>query len=204
MVADQVQSFVAQIQEKIQNVLNDFSEGKLNKDQFNVVYARYNGQLKLIEDAVSSGLTDPVEAAKDGQQTAVIMQERGGKFLGLRIFNNRNSMVIHTMGEFDEPMSRVLPVVENLIMMIESHQPLGRHLEKLDEKRWMLFSSGRYTISASIFKNEPSQKQTQEVYRLHRDFEEANKVFLQSGSFDANQLVYPFMVLVSNKSSLLK
>jgi hypothetical protein len=199
MANDQVQSFIAQLQEKIQTTLNDFSEGKLNKDQFNVVYARYNSQLKLIEDAVSSGLTNPVEAAADGQLTAAIIQERGGRFLGLRIFNNRNSMVIHTLGEFDAPMAQVMPFVDNLIMMIESRQPLGRHIEKLDDKRWLMFSSGRFTISASVYKNEPSQKQTQEAYRLHRDFEEANKVFLQNGKFDPNELAYPFMVLMSGK-----
>jgi hypothetical protein len=63
----------------------------------------------------------------------------------------------------------------------------------------MVFGSGRYTVSASIYKNEPSQRQTQEVYRLHRDFEEANKLFLQTGSFDASQLAYPFMVLLHSK-----
>ncbi|MFN8373916.1 MAG: hypothetical protein U0694_13700 [Anaerolineae bacterium] len=201
-MAHQPEVFIAQLQEKIQNLLKDFSDGKLNKDQFNVVYSRYNSQLKLIEDAIASGLTNPVAAAQDGQQTAAIIRDRGGKFLGLRIFNNRNNMVIHTLGEFDVPPNQVMPYVENLIMMIESRQPLGRHLEKIDEKRWMLFSSGRYTISASIYKNEPSQKQTQEVYRLHRDFEEANKVFLQSGKVDPNQLAYPFMVLLNTGASL--
>jgi hypothetical protein len=199
MDGDRVQSFITELQDKIQQLLNDFSEGKLNKDQFNVVYARYNSQLKLVEDAVASGLTNPVEAAKDGQLTAAIMRERSGKFLGLRVFNTRNSMTIHTLGEFEAPTSQVMPFIENLIMMIESRQPLGRHIQKLDDQRWMLFSSGRYTVSASIFKNEPSQKQTQEVYRLHRDFEEANKVFLQSGTFDANQLAFPFMVLLNSK-----
>jgi hypothetical protein len=199
MSSDKVQTFIAEVQEKIQKLLSDFSEGKLNKDQFNVVYARYNSQLKLVEDAVASGLTNPVEAAHDGQLTAAIMQERRGRFLGLRIFNTRNSMTIHTLGEFDVPMNQVMPFVENLIMMIESRQPLGRHTERVDDKRWMVFGSGRYTVSASIYKNEPSQRQTQEVYRLHRDFEEANKLFLQTGSFDASQLAYPFMVLLHSK-----
>lgn len=199
MGGNQPEAFIAELQAKIQRLLEDFSEGKMNKDQFNTVYARYNSQLKLVEDAISSGMTDPVKAAQDGELTAAIMDARRGKFLGLRIYNTRNSMVIHTLGEFDVPGGKVMPFVENMIMLIESRQPLGRLLEKVDDKRWMLFGSGRFSISVTLYKNEPSRRQTQEVNRLHRDFEEANKSFFQAGNFDPHQLAYPFMVLVSGK-----
>jgi hypothetical protein len=200
MPAVDPEAFIAQLQEKMQNLLTDFSEGKLNKDQFNTVYERYNTQLRLVEDAMQSGLTDPVAAARDTQQTAAIMQQRGGKFLGLRIFNNRNSMMIHTLGEFDVATNVVMPYVDNLIMAIESRQPLGRLLEKLDDNRWILFGSGSHTISASLFRNEPSKKQAQDINRLHRDFEAANRTLFGGGNFDPSRLVFPFMVLMSKKS----
>jgi len=64
---------------------------------------------------------------------------------------------------------------------------------------WVLLTAGQYTAVITLFQNEPSQMQVQEIERLHHDFEIANAYFLAAPRVDAGQLGYPFLVFVQQK-----
>jgi hypothetical protein len=189
-------AFKAQIQDKIQHLLSEFSEGKINREQFHAVYEHYNGQLSLIEQAMQQGVQGVhVEAGA----TIAIRQQHMGKAIGLVIYHNRSGMLVDTLGEFDVPPARIAPILNDFSLLMESNERIERRVEKVSPTQWLLFAAGRHTTVVTLFHNEPSQQQSREIERLHNDFERANTVLLEHTRVDASRLAYPFLVFVQQK-----
>jgi hypothetical protein len=189
--------FIAEIQQKIDKLLQDFDDGKLNKEQFNTVYARYAGQMRMVEEARQMGLNNPEDAGKDNKKTAMLLSERAAKIQGMRIFDARTSMDIDTLGTFEVPTNWLMPFVNNMFMAMEAKQPLGRLIEKVDDKRHVVMMSGKHTVIAAVVNTQPSPRQLQELNQMHRDFEQANRSFFQSQNVNANDLAYPFLMIIN-------
>ncbi len=199
--ADKTRAFMNKVQDKIQQLLTDFSEGKLNKDQFHAVYEHYNAQLALAIQALQMGNPDAITLAQSGTPTIAIKEEFMGKAIGLMIYNNRSGTLVETLGEFDIPIAKIAPILNDFSLLMQSRKKATRRIERMGEKRWLLFAAGVYTTVVTLFHNEPSQLQSQEMERLHHDFEEANHFFFESGEYDSAKLAYPFLVFIKRKLS---
>lgn len=198
--SEKARAFMAKIQDKIQQLLADFSDGKLNKDQFHAVYEHYNQQLALAIQAMQTGNPDSIAEAQGGM-TVAIKEEHMGKAIGLMIYNNRNGTLVETLGEFDISVAKIAPILNDFSLLMQSNKRVNRRVERMAEKRWLLFAAGRYTTVVTLFHNEPSQLQSQEIERLHSDFEEANRFYFESGEVDSTRLAYPFLVFIKKKLS---
>lgn len=195
MTDKKVEAFKAIIQEKINKLLQDFAEGKLNREQFHVIYDRYNGQLQFAEQALN-------DAAFLGQnntsETYVIKEKFMGRAQGLIIYSNRSGSVVETLGNFSIPLTDLL-----LLDEFTEHMKRGERLEwrvqELEDGRWLLFVGGQFTTVVTVFDHEPSRVQARELERLHRDFETANAALFQRGNVEADKLAVPFHSFVVKK-----
>lgn len=192
------QAFRMQVIEKIQSLLNEFAEGKLNQEQFNVLYERYSGQLELAQRALESGDIGAMQTPGD-KGTIAIKKEYMGKAIGLCIYQNRTGAQIETLGDFDVSAFVISPVLSEFSLMMEQEKSIPPRTEKMQDKRWLLFTGLRYTTVVTIFHNQPSLQQVREIERLHHDFEVANSTLLAKGRLDSTQLAYPFVVFVQKK-----
>jgi hypothetical protein len=201
MTADnrsKIEVFKAQVQGKIETLLSEFADGKLNREQFHNIYAHYSNQITLANQALMEGDTSAVDSNNAGQ-TIAIRQAFMAKALGLTIYHNKSAVMIETLGEFDIPSQFVAPVLNDFSQLMEARQFIDRRVLQVDNRRWLLFAAGRYTTVVTVFQHEPSQHQSREIERLHHDFEVANEAFLTSGWVDRTKLAYPFMVFVQQK-----
>jgi len=196
---DKAQAFRQQVERKIQGLLEEFSAGKLNREQFNVLYERYSGQLQLAQQALMSGNAAALDRASGESSTIAIKQAHMGKAVGLVIYQNRTGMSIETLGDFDVSAFVISPILNDFSLMMETQRVIEHRVEALDGKRWLLFVGGRFTTVVTLFHNEPSPMQINEIRRLHNDFEIANHGLLEKGQLDSKQMAYPFMVFVQKK-----
>lgn len=198
---DRAQVFKAQVEDKIQALLKEFADGRLNREQFNALYERYSGQLAVAQQAIASGSPAALSQTRDGgQSTIAIRQEHMGKAVGLVIYQNRTGVSIETLGDFDVSAFVISPVLNDFTRMMEAQRLIEQRAIQLDDRRWLLFAGGRFTTVVTLFRNEPSPAQVREIMRLHNDFEIANALLLERGGQpDGQKLAYPFIVFVQQK-----
>jgi hypothetical protein len=203
-VADAVEKayiFKAQVQEKIQKLIQEFAAGTISREQFHVIYERYTGQLAIADMAVMSSMPETVMGlAQSGPSTIAVKEAYTGRAVGMLIYNNRSGMLLETLGSVDVPPEKLAPILNDFTMMMERGKKIEREIRKLSPRQWLLFAAGRYTTIVTLFRNEPSELQGREIERLHHDFEEANRPFFEgSGVVDAGKLAYPFLVFVQRR-----
>lgn len=190
MDTDKLQSFKANIQTKIDKILAEFAEGKLNREQFHALYERYNSQMELAEKA-----EDTATIGNDGG-TIMIRQKFMGKAQGMIIFANDSGNVIETLGTFGLAMTEVVTVLDDFTQEWKAKRTVDRAVRAVSGGQWLLFVGGAYTTSVTLFKNEPSGYQTKVIQRMHGEFEAANKQLFKTGKAQAASLVFPFQSFV--------
>jgi hypothetical protein len=193
------EAFKNEVQKKIKNLIAEFAEGKISREQFHVIYERYNAQLEITEHALLSGNPDAISIVQGGPPTVAVKESLTGKAIGLVIYHNRSGTVVDTLGNFEVPVSRISGILNDFTLMMQSSKLIDRRVEKVAARQWLLFAAGLYTTIVTLFHNEPSQMQSREIERLHHDFEEANRAHLQREVVDSSKLAYPFLVFVQQK-----
>lgn len=193
------EAFKAEVQKKIQSLIAEFADGKISREQFNVLYERYSGQLAIADHALLSGNPEAVAIAQTGPSTIMVKESLLGKAIGLTIYHNQSGMMVDTLGNFDVPAAHISPVLNDFTLMMQSKKLIDRRVEKVGPKQWLIFAAGQFTTIVTLFHNEPSALQSREMERLHHDFEEANRAFLQKDSVDKSKLAYPFLSFVQQK-----
>lgn len=194
---DVVQTYKAQIQKKIQKLVAEFAEGSISREQFHVLYDRYNSQLALADMAASSSMPQAIMGiVEDGTPTLVVRAKTMGKAVGIAIYNNRNGILLETLGDFDVPSDTLAPILNDITMLMEGGKLVEREVREIGPKQWLTFAGGKFTTVVTLFQNQPSDQQMREITRLHHDFEEANKAFFKGGQVDASRLAYPFVAFI--------
>lgn len=190
---DKLNAFRESVQKKINNLLEEFAEGKLNREQFHVLYERYNSQMELADKASDESLNS---IAADGG-TLAIREKHMGKARGMIIFDAKTSSIVETLGAFTVNLAEVLPVINQFSEQVKAGKTVDRVVKQVSEKQWLLFDGGQYTSIVTLFQNEPSHYQTVVIQRMHKEFEEANHAIFEKGSRAADELVYPFLSFVT-------
>lgn len=193
------ESFKAEIQKKIHFLITEFAEGKISREQFNMIYMRYSSRLEIADHAMFSGNPDAIQIVQGGPPTIAVKEAFMGKAIGLGIYHNKSGTMVDTLGSFEVPVALISPVLNDFSAMMEANKLIDRRIRKLGLEEWVLFAAGKYTTIVTLFHNEPSQVQIRELERLHHDFEEANQSFLKKESVDKNKLAYPFLSFVQQK-----
>jgi hypothetical protein len=193
------ETFMSQVEQKIRALLREYSEGKLNSEQFHMLYERYSSQRLIAQQAMLTGDERVLREARGEQSTVAIKDQHMGKALGLRIYHNQTAAVIETLGDFDVSAFVISPVLTDLRRMIVDGKLIRPRAERIEDRRWLLYAVEAHTTVVTIFRNEPSPLQIREIQRLHHDFEVANQSFLEAAQVDSASLAYPFYAFVQRK-----
>ena len=187
------------LESKIQQVVAEFAEGKLSREQFQILYERYNSKLSIATHALMSGNPEAVRIAQDGLSTVFVKESYQGKAIGLMIYHQRSRKILETLGSFAIPIDTVLSTIKTFDMLLEANEFVEYRVERMDERRWLLYSPGKQTVVITLFHNEPSQQQIREIERLQHDFEQANLTLLQADEVKPDELAYPLIAFIQRR-----
>ncbi len=191
------EAFKATVEAKIQGLITEFADGKISREQFQMIYARYSEQLSIANAALMTG--NELSQSGDNTSTIAVRTAYQGKATGLMIYYNRNGKVLETLGELTVPISVIGPLLNDFSFLMDGNKRAERLVRKIGEKEWLLLAMGRYTTIVTQFKHEPAQIQIRELERLHTHFEEANRTLFESEKADANNMAYPFLEFVEKR-----
>ncbi|RMG76921.1 MAG: hypothetical protein D6711_02875 [Chloroflexi bacterium] len=195
----QAEEFKALVEAKIKRLVSDFAEGKISREQFHLLYARYNSRLAITDHALLSGNPDAVQIAQTGPPTMVIKDATMGKVVGILIYHNMSSKTLETLGDFNLPFSLLEPILDDFTLRMVTRQLAAPRMEKIGKTHWVLFNAGQFVTVVTLFINEPSQMQIRELDRLLHDFEQANHPELIRPQINVDKLAYPFMAFIKKK-----
>lgn len=196
---EKAQAFKAEVEQKIQNLIGEFSEGKLSREQFNLLYDRYNGQLSIANEALTDNDDRALNEVQNSVPTIFVKEATAGKALGMAIYHHRSGRIIESLGDFDVPVAQLTPVLNTIVGKIDADEFVEPKSVNITRGQWVLFESRKHTTSITLFRNEPSAIQIRELQRLHHDFEVANQRFLGEDEVDSQSLGYPFLAIVQRK-----
>ncbi len=193
------ENFMAEVESKIRALLREYSEGRLNSEQFHLLYERYSNQRLIAQQAMLTGDEKVLHGAKGDQSTIALKDAHMGKALGMRIYHHKTGAAIETLGTFDVSAFAISPVLAEFRQLVANDKIVRPRAERLEDRRWLLYAAQPCTTVVTLFRNEPSPLQIREIQRLHQDFETANASLLNQGHLDSKTLAYPFTVFVQRK-----
>lgn len=196
---EKAQLFKQEVEQKIQTLIAEFSDGELSREQFNLLYDRYNGQLSIANEALTENDNRALNEVQNSVPTIFVKEATAGKAIGMAIYHHRSGRIIETLGDFDAPIAQLTSVLNEIVGKVDSSQYVEPQSVKIGSGQWVLFESRKYTTVITIFRNEPSAIQIREIQRLHHDFEIANNRFLTPDEVDVKSLGYPFLAIIQRK-----
>jgi hypothetical protein len=134
MVADarMVHDLREETRKKIDDLLDQFSRGKINREQFQAVYAHYNSKLESAELALEQN--DPSLISSQPGQTFDILQAHMAKALGIMIYHNRSGLFVDTLGDFDIPPARIAPALNDFTEWMECNRQIDPLIERMGKR----------------------------------------------------------------------
>jgi hypothetical protein len=195
------EEYMALVEDKIRALLREFSEGKLNSNQFHMLYERYSSQRLVAQQAILTGDVEVLKDTEQSESTIAVKAQHMGKALGLTIYHNRTGAAIETLGQFDISAFVVSPILADLRQHLADDSAIRPRAQRMQDHRWLVFAAQPNTSVIVLFLNEPSPLQMREIQRLHQDFETANEALLQESILDVKHMAYPFNSFVQRKVS---
>lgn len=180
------------VQQKIRDLVTEFTQGKVSTEQFNILYERFSAQLTLVG-------SDMKIAQDDSFNTVAIRSATRGRAVGLGVYHHRSGTMVETLGSFDVPPAVMSGVLNEFSDRLERRELIEPRLLKLEGGYWLAFMARSQTTAIVVFINEPSTAQLRELERIHHDFEEANRCHLEASTVDRQALARPFLGFIKRK-----
>lgn len=185
--------FVSILNEKIQKIIYEFSNGEISTQQFNLIYERYSNQLKIALQG-RDGESQPILG---GISTIAIKEDASGKPKGLIIYHQASQQIIVRIGT-DEITDKLASQLHSY----KSHSPESplefAELYNLNHPKfsnWVVLVTGRFVTLAVFFVNEPAQAQIRGFFKSLEDYEKVNETFLQQEEVDVTKIGSTFQGL---------
>jgi hypothetical protein len=184
------------LRRKMEFIADEFSQGNINRAQFNAMYKRYSEQRtiieKLLERNPDSDAWRQVLSVKG--QTGFLRThfEAVPQYFIVYVHNNRKPL--HAGGQNPDE-SKLLPTVQGVWAM-PNRPKVGLGRKALETGQWLILATGEFAATGVIFSLEPSIAQAKLVRDLHADFERANQAALARGWIVPERLVFPQRALL--------
>lgn len=185
------------LRQKMEIVADEFSEGKINRAQFNALYKRYSEQRTIIERLLErnpdSEAWKQVISVKG--QTGFLRHHFEAQTLYFCVYHRSSPQPIMTGGKHAPENHLITPILKSVWLMKDRPKlALGR--KAISETNWLLLAVGDYAATGVVFSLEPSNAQARLVRDLHADFERANNAALTRGWIVPERMVFPQRSLV--------
>jgi hypothetical protein len=195
--------FIAETRRKVEQLADDFAEGKLNREQFQKLYERYQLQISGVRSLLAEADPSRWVEAIDGERTIDIRSRLMAKAVGMLIYNNETGTLLDRLGLFLADPVFVSNMMEKLANQ-DSNMPANPPQLVVQEAggEWVLLMKGELTTIAMTFSREPTAEQKASVFKLLKDFERANVLILQRPNIAPDQLAMPFRVIIQQAGRL--
>lgn len=182
---------------KMTKCVEDFASGKMNRAQFQQLYAHYEREIGVISQLLAES-DDPDEwrkAVTEGD-SVVIRKRHEARSIGFAIYDNNSGMPIETLGEFEVDSALLVPMLSSYRSATTEIFRAGMRNTQMENGQWLCFVPGRFTTLITLFSQEPAEQQLEVLNRMHDHFEIANRATLENGTAQPGQLALPFLAIL--------
>lgn len=172
-------AYQSELQRKMTALAEDFSLGKINRQQFEAVYTHYREQRQIIDALINSLNSEAWRKAISEGQTGLLLRRNAAQLVGYAVYDNATHLSLAASVRFKIDPASIAPIVAaqhaagNLTTRITTSE--------IDGGRWMCFVPGHYSTLVALFTVEPARAQLQLLQDLQHDFELANARRLSQG-----------------------
>ena len=160
----------------------DFAQGKLNRMQFQEIYAHYQKQRQDVETAlISAAGPESLPQSVTPGMTTLLRERNAAKVLSYAIYDNGSGLPLASMGTFRIDTTLLVPMLSSFRSAATEMFGAGLRSTEIEGGHWLCFVPGKHTTLMVLFSVEPARVQLTLVEDLHRDFEVANDAALALG-----------------------
>jgi hypothetical protein len=196
---DSPQVALEKIRSKLESVATEFSDGRINRAQFNAMYAHFSEQRTIIERLIERDPDSPAwrSAAAPGH-TSFLRRHFEARLLYYVIYQHDNYTPLFVGGKQPPDPELLNPMLATLWRMV-NRPKTGLARREMSQGHWLVMALGDYAVTMAMYNLEPSMMQTTLVRDLHLDFERANRRALNAGSRTLDRFVFPQRALAENE-----
>lgn len=189
------QRALVRIRQKMEQVAEQYANGKLNPAQFNAIYRHYIEKRLIIEKLIERNPeTNAWRSVAEQGQTSFLLNHFESRVLYYIVFQHGSRKPLISGGNLPEkaikPVHRLLQVVWN---MEQPRQGLAR--KNIGDGRWAVLALGKHAMTLTVFSLQPARTQINRIGDMHNDFERANQLVLARG-LSPKRMVYPQRALI--------
>jgi hypothetical protein len=182
---------IEHLRKKLQTVAADFAEGKLNRAQFNAIYAHYNEQRMLVEKLHQRNPDNDIwrQAVTPGN-TGFLRTHFEARPVFYIVFRHHTPTPLMKGGVEPADAVRQIGSLIKTVWKMEKIPASGLARKAMGDGQWVVMALGEFALTVVVFSLQPSTKQHNHIRDLHRDFERANRYSLERNLTPA-KMVFP-------------
>lgn len=191
--------YLDRVRGKLDKLVEDFASGRVNRAQFEELYAHYHKERKAVERLITSRpASDAWRLAVTEGQSINIRRRFAARVLGYAVYDNQTEKPLRVYGEFATLHEKwVSPLLARVRTESSRLFVVGSFKAEGEEATCLCAVPGQFTTILVLFNTEPARIQIQSLEDLHYHFEQANYRILsrncqQAIAFKAGDLVFPY------------
>jgi hypothetical protein len=181
-----------QIREKTERIADEYSQGKLNRAQFEAMYKRYNEQRTIIEKLLERNPgTDAWRSVVGTRgQTGFLREQYEAQALFYAVYLQNSENPLISAGTRTYLPQQFAPLAR-AVWSIPNRAPVGLGRKQLRNNEWLIMATGEHGLTLVVYSMEPANSQAKLIRDLHADFERANRITLARKITAPDKLVFP-------------
>jgi hypothetical protein len=185
------------LRRKMETVASEYSQGKINRAQFNAMYGRYSEQRVIIQRLIERNPDSKAwkQVVSTSGHTTFLRQHFEAQPLYYAVFRHQTLTPLMTGGKTQPNMAELTPILNGLWNM-PTRPKAGLARKTMGENLWLVLALGEQAVTLVMFMLEPSNAQATLVRDLHNDFERANQAALVRQTARLERMVFPQRALV--------
>ncbi len=190
------QDSLEHIRQKMESVARDFSEGRINRAQFNAVYGHYSERRAIIQRLMERNPQNDAwkQVAAPGH-TGFLKSHFEAHPQFYVVFRHRHPYPLATEGEETPKVREQVGKMLRVLWHMDSIPRGGLARKSMGNGQWLVLASGEHAVTFVVFSLQPSAAQQTLVRDLHADFERANRLALMREQ-GPERMVFPQRALL--------
>jgi hypothetical protein len=179
------------LRQKMERVAAEYGAGKLNRAQFNAIYAKLGEQRSIIEKLQERDPQNPAwRSVADNVNTRFLREHFQARLLYYLVYQHGRHAPLMKGGSQSPNMERITQVLDQLWSM-KNRPRSGLARKDMGNGQWLVVAVGEFSLTVALYMLEPSVAQMHLVRDLQADFERANKGSLHQGTRSLDRFVFP-------------
>ncbi len=199
LALEQARERLNKVQEKINKIAEEFSEGQVNRAQFQELFDHYQRERRTILAWIetTSDVPNWRELAAEGR-SMIIRRQHKARVLGYAICELQSGLPLRSFGEFEVDPDLVVPMLTAYRSATQEIFGGGMRSTEIEGGRRLCFVTGEFTLLMVLFSNEPARKDLEGLDELLRTFERMNRYVLRRQPINIEELFLPYRFYIDS------